>query len=239
MVDIFEISKKVLVRLSKMDYEKDGGNSSEQLIFPLKIQAKGEKLKNRVSEQELRLLFIEEFKLRHPNLFYSIETPTVGKFNFGKSYEQIRIDLEGQSASHDMCVFEKISGTYNRILNIEFKHRNLGIKNTGKDILKLMQETQDGVFIHLLENTNSATLNSIFKKLYKSFFDFKFNWNNESKSIQLVILSLKQKKLIFCRIQKTDLINLKDIFYIENGFGNIANFKGANWSIEELKEFEY
>ena len=210
MIDIFEISKKVLSRLSIMDYEKVGGISTEQLIFPMKIQAKGEKRKNRVSEQEFRLLFIEEFKIKHPNLFYSIETPTDGKFNLGKTYETIKIDPDGRSASHDMCIFERVSGTYNRLLNVEFKHRNSGIKNTAKDILKLMQERQDGVFIHLLENTNKGTLNSIFKKLYKSFFDCQGYWNNESKSIQLVILSLKQKKLIYYRINKVDLMNLGD-----------------------------
>ncbi len=76
MVDIIKISKKVLARLSDMDYEKDGGSSKEQLIFPQKVQAKGTKLKNRISEQELRILFIEEFKKANKDLFYSIETPT-------------------------------------------------------------------------------------------------------------------------------------------------------------------
>lgn len=237
MIDIFEISKTVLFRLSKMNYEKQGGDSSEQLIFPLKIQAQGKTLKNRVSEQELRLLFIEEFKIKYPNLFYSIETPTVGKFRVGKKYDTIRTDLEGQSASHDMCVFDRVSDKYKRILNIEFKHRNSDIKNTGKDILKLMKEEQDGVFIHLLENTNSRTLISVFKKLYKSFYDHQANWDNKNKSIELVILSLKQKKLIYARIYQADLINLKDIFSIENGFGSIVQFKGVSWRKDELNEY--
>jgi len=51
MIDVVQISKKVLDRLSAMDFEKDGGCSSEQLIFPKKIQAKGTKHKNRISEQ--------------------------------------------------------------------------------------------------------------------------------------------------------------------------------------------
>ena len=62
MIDIIKISKKVLARLSAMDYEKDGGSSIEQLIFPQKVQTKGTKLKDRISEQELRLLFIEELR---------------------------------------------------------------------------------------------------------------------------------------------------------------------------------
>ncbi len=121
MIDIVDISKKVLVRLSAMDYEKDGGSSSEHLIFPQKIQAKGTKLKDRISEQELRLLFIEEFKIKNKDLFYSIETPTVEKFNVGKSYETIKTDKDGQSASLDMCVFERKGNNYNRILNLNTK----------------------------------------------------------------------------------------------------------------------
>ncbi len=67
MLDVVQISKNVLARLSVMDFEKVGGVSTEQLIFPKKIQAKGTKHKDRIPEQELRLLFIEELSpLRKP-----------------------------------------------------------------------------------------------------------------------------------------------------------------------------
>lgn len=237
-IEIFEICKTVLGRLAKMDYEKEGGSSKEQLIFPSKSKANGQK-ENRVSEQELRLLFIEEFILkRHSDLFYSIETPTSKKFSFGKSYDEIKIDENGQSASHDMCIYQRILNQYERVLNIEFKHRNSGIKHTGKDILKLMHESQDGVFIHLLENTDGKTLPSVFNKLCKSFIDFQGNWVNDEKSIQLVIMSLKEKKLIYCNIMKADLIRINDIFFINEGEGKIKNFKGHNWSIEDLDNSE-
>ncbi|MEA3505372.1 MAG: hypothetical protein U9R32_09310, partial [Bacteroidota bacterium] len=62
-----------------------------------------------------------------------------------------------------MCVFERNSNKYERILNIEFKHKNASIKKIGKDVLKLMQEKQNGVFIYLLENTNSGTLRNVSK----------------------------------------------------------------------------
>lgn len=234
MINITGICKNVLSRLSNMASEKYGGISNERLIFPIKIQAEGKKIINRISEQELRLLFIEEFKKMYPNLYYSIETPTTGKFYLGKTYETIKIENEGQSASHDMCVFDKISQDYKRIMNIEFKHRNSGIKNTGKDILKLMREEQDGAFIHLLENTNSNTLFSVFKKLAQSFADFQSTWVNESKSILLIILSLKQEKLIYCELRKVDLLKLNDFFAMEEKSGNIHNFKNINWNVEEL-----
>ena len=239
MVDVVEICKKVLARLSDMDYEKAGGSSNEQLIFPQKVQAKGTKLKDRISEQELRLLFIEEFRKENEDLFYSIETPTVDKFKVGKEYKTIKTDSEGQSASLDMCVFERNSNKYERLLNIEFKHKNASIKKIGKDVLKLMQEKQNGVFIYLLENTNRGTLCNesenragVFNKLYKSFTDFKDNWSNENKSIQLIILSLKQEMLIHQKICKTDLDNLKEIFFIDADCGNMTEIKGKEWTVK-------
>ena len=237
MVDVVEICKKVLARLSVMDYELKGKYYNEQLIFPNKEQAKGDI--KRISEQELRLLFIEEFKKDNKVLFYSIETPTVNKFRFGKSYADIKTDKEGQSASLDMCVFEKKSNKYERLLNIEFKHKNASINQIGKDVLKLMHEKQNGAFIHLLNNTDRGTLRNVsktregvFDKLYKSFTDFKSNWNNENKSIQLIILSLKQEMLIHRRIFKADLDNLKEIFFIDKACGNMTEIKVKEWKVE-------
>lgn len=244
MVDVVKISKKVLARLSAMDYEKDGGSSKEQLIFPNKEQAKGDI--KRISEQELRLLFIEEFKKSDEDLFYSIETPTKEKYKFGETYEEIvkNAGIHKTSASLDMCVFKNISDKYKRVLNIEFKHKNTGIKNIAKDILKLLREEQNGAFIHLLNNTDRGTLcnakeTGVFNKFYKSFMDFKGNWNNDKKYIHLIILSLEQKKnklskpvLIHRKITKADLSNLKEIFFTNKGCGNITEIKGKEWKVE-------
>jgi len=237
MVNVVKISKKVLARLSAMDYEKNGGSSSEQLIFPNKEQAKGDI--KRISEQELRLLFIEEFKKSDEDLFYSIETPTKEKYKFGKTYEEIvkNAGIHKTSASLDMCVFKNTSDKYKRVLNIEFKHKNTGIKNIAKDILKLLREEQNGAFIHLLNNTDRGTLcnakeTGVFNKFYKSFMDFKGNWNNEDKYIHLIILALKQKMLIHRKICKTDLDNLKEIFFTDKGCGNITEITGKEWKVE-------
>jgi hypothetical protein len=236
MIDVVQISKNVLTRLSAMDYELKGQHFKEQVIFPNKKQAKGDII--RISEQELRLLFIEEFKKFYPELFFSIETPTVDKFSFGKCYETIKTNSEGQSASLDMCIFEKASGKYNRILNIEFKHKS-SLTTIGKDILKLLKETQDGTFIHLFDNTNSGTFcndneTGIFNVLYKTFFDFQSNWSGIDKTIQLIIISLKQKTFIHRNINKTELIKLKDIFFVNSGCGNIKEITGNGWEIEKI-----
>lgn len=236
MINTVEICKNVLDRLSKMDYEKGGGSSFEQLIFPNKIQAKGDV--KRISEQELRLLFIEEYKKAKPELFYSIETPTFDKFSLGKSYETIKSDGEGRSASLDMCVFDRISGIYNRIYNIEFKHK-CSLKNVGKDVFKLMKEAQNGAFIQIFDNTNSGTFskngNGIFHTFYRSFIDFWSNWRDNEKSIQIIILSLTQKTIIHREIKKQDFNNLKDIFYIDKSCGNINEIKDFGWKNYILK----
>lgn len=235
MIDILALSSKVLERLTNLDSEKEGGNSNEQLIFPSKKLDNGNG-EIRISEQEMRFLFVEEFKIKYPNLFYSIETPTKGKFSFGKTNEDIKLENEGQSASHDMCVYEKSNSKYKRILNIEFKHRNSGIAKSGKDILKLIREEQNGTFIHLLENTDSNTLINVFKKLLECFEKFKELWLNENKSIQVVILSLKQKKLVYCELQKKDLLQLNQFFVLEQKLGNIDNFKNSFWTLVDLNK---
>jgi hypothetical protein len=219
-----------------MDYEKIGGSSTEQLIFPKKIEAKCTKPKDRISEQELRFLFVEELKKEYPQLYYSVETPTIEKYKFGKIFKNITVSKSGQSGLLDMWVFQNNSNQYQRVLNMEFKHNPASIDKVGKDILKLINEKSNGAFIHLFNNTNSGTLSSsnvtregIFDKLYKSFTKFKSNWNDNEKYIQIVILSLDQHTLIHRKIYKTDLDNLKNIFFIGDGCGNILKVKGNGW----------
>lgn len=234
MIKVVNICNVVRSRLSEMDYEKEYDNSPEQLIYPNKNQKKGNI--ERISEQELRLVFIEEFKKEFPNLFYSIETPTQKKYKFGKTYAEIlnNTNKGKRSAALDMCIFETSKTEYKRILNIEFKHKNTSIKNIAKDILKLICEEQNGAFIHLLNNTNSGTFcnrseKGIFNNLYKSFSNFNTYWKNNDKIIQIVIFSLEQKTLIHRVINKTELNTLKEIFYIDSGCGNIKEIKGNGW----------
>ena len=115
--------------------------------------------------------------------------------------------------------------------------------NVGKDILKLMHEEKNGAFIHLLENTNIRTLfnknnTGVFNKFYTSFSNATFhaNWRgDDGKYIQLVIISLKEKTLIHRKITKSDIDNLKDIFFIESGCGNIRGIEGNGWQIETIE----
>ncbi len=249
-IAVVKICANVLKRLSVMDYEKNDkkrkeketkkNEIKERLIFPMKIQAKGTKKIDRISEQELRFLFVEEFKKKYKHLYYSVETPTEEKYKFGKSYKEIvkNVDIHKTSASIDMCVFNKIENTYERILNIEFKHKNTSKKNIAKDILKLSREKQNGAFVLLLNNTNKGrsrgTLwnennTGVFNKFSKSFSDFERNWCGKDKSIHLIIMSLSQNTLIHRKIIETDLDELHNIFFEDSGCCNIKEVEGRGW----------
>ncbi len=241
-IDVLNICETVLFRLLKMDYELNNRVSKEQLIFPNKLQATGNVV--RFSEQELRFLFIEEFKKKYGYLYYSVETPTQEKYSFGKSYADIlkNVDTHKRSASLDMCIFKRNEEKhYERILNIEFKHKNTNNKNIAKDILKLVREKQNGVFILLLNNTNKGSYKGtlwnenhtgIFNKLYKVFKDLNGYWNCKEKFVQVVIISLKQEKIIHRIIKQTDLENLEALFFIKNGCGNINELKSDSWELK-------
>jgi len=208
-----EISKNVLKRLKKVELENNGKNFKEQLIFPIDRDNT-----IRISEQELRLLFIDELK-NIPDIFYSIETPTKNKYKFGSSLEDIKLDKNGKSASIDLTIFKKNDTTYKRILNIEFKYNNIKITQIAKDILKLISEEENGAFIWLLKNTNRKTLKNVLEKIDESLKEYKNHWKNDTY-IEIIILSLekqtnKNKKafLRYKKITKNDVLD--EIFNYE------------------------
>lgn len=245
MESVVEICRKVLKRLSEMDYERIGGSSMERLIFPVKIQANGTKEKDRISEQELRQLFIEEFKIMHKDLYYSIETPTKNKYSFSNEKNEKKvgdIDNKGQSALVDMCVFDKVKETYKRTFNIEFKHKNATHDNISKDILKLMHEEENGAFVLLLKNTDDGTFKSVFKKFSSSFDThlFKECWSKNDSFIEIIILSLEEKRsrngvpfLIHRKIKCIDI--LKDIFSFDGSLSIIEQLKKNGWDVEPVE----
>lgn len=235
MESVVEICREVLKRLTTIGYEKEGLVSSGQLIFPSKRDGK------RISEQELRQLFIEEFKEKHKKLYFSIETPTVYSYSFTNELNEICVSENGQSALIDLCIFEKESdiSEYTRLLNVEFKHKNATEANISKDILKLMHEEENGAFVLLLKNTDDGTLKSVFKKFSSSFDThiLKECWSKNDSFIEIIILSLEEKRnkngtpfLIHRKIKCLD--NLKSIFSFDGSLGNIEQVKKNGWNVE-------
>ncbi len=104
MINIARISKKVLTRLKQISVEKTVDKSVGQLIFPSRNNVA------RISEQELRQVFIEMISEDAKEYYYSIETPTVNAYSFSNDEKDIRIGddiINGRSALIDLCIFEK------------------------------------------------------------------------------------------------------------------------------------
>ena len=117
----------------------------------------------RISEQELRFVFIEQFNKHSPNSwYYSVETPTVWKYRFTGVEKPHKTKKGGQSAMTDVCIHDE---TGKRICLIEFKFGNPEEFSFTKDLVKLKEEGGLCFFVHLLKSQGSSTLKSIVGKV--------------------------------------------------------------------------
>lgn len=158
------------------------------IIFPQKREedVKNQQEITRVSEQELKQIFIEQLNLeickRNWNVYYSVETPTKDIYRFsdvenplcGKEIEEINKDrerngmtlLKGQSANFDFVIHDS---NFKRIALIEFKANNASEKDHAKDFKKLnnQEEGDNNVlryFIEIVRNANRGTIESLHNK---------------------------------------------------------------------------
>lgn len=115
----------------------------------------------RLSEQELRFLFIERFNkycdAHDIKLFYSIETPSEETYNFEATPKKHCDAPDGESAQFDMVIFDE---SKERRCLIEFKNNNNDAGEHEKDFLKLSVEGVDKLcyFISIAESSDSGTL---------------------------------------------------------------------------------
>lgn len=158
----FETIKKVYKSQneSKCEYIDDVGS---RIIFPVYAD---EKKTIRISEQELRFIFVEQFNKECINgdddLYYSIETPTKNKYIFSETKEGPKKDDKGESARTDMVIHKKAGDKFERVALIEFKALNPVEHNYLKDICKLEEEECDlKYFIQIIKNFNNGTEKSL------------------------------------------------------------------------------
>jgi hypothetical protein len=140
--------------------------SGSRLIFPCysKTYRNGER---RISEQELRFVFIEQFNKYCEetgwDAYYSVETPTEWKYRFSGEEKPHKTDGDdGQSAMVDVCIHDKQG---ERICFLEFKAGNPEPFCYSKDLVKLAEEGKLGFFVQLLKSQNEDTWDSIKKKI--------------------------------------------------------------------------
>ncbi len=142
-----------------------------RLIFPrYSLRHKDDTVRDpetRVSEQELRFAFVEQFnricKSKNWPYYYSVETPTDKRYVVSKGIEpRVAEKDEGVSAQFDLVIHDDEG---RRKCRIEFKAgMSSPEKEFAKDFLKLNEESGESAsyFVHLLdENANQNTFTRI------------------------------------------------------------------------------
>ena len=158
------VIERTLSKLNSLYHRDGGGHEDTRLIFPRYwVTEEGKRVegKVRVSEQELRFMFVEELNKycnENPDweVFYSVETPTSNSY---------RLTGEGfQSGCIDLCIHAK---DLKRIALIEFKALNPSEHDHAKDAFKLKHEIEGELryFIEIVKSHNSKTDESIVDKL--------------------------------------------------------------------------
>lgn len=143
-----------------------------RIIFPhySTIHRNGE---IRLSEQELRFVFVEQFNKycteKDLHYYYSVETPTEHKYSFSDKTNPCKNDDCGQSAMVDFAIHDE---HLKRTALIEFKALNPDIFCFEKDFCKLKEEqsSEDEIctfFIMFVKSSNKETISSIQKKIQK------------------------------------------------------------------------
>ena len=178
-MEVKEVINQITDRTFKIlksiyDNQKEGKDNPERdngsrLIFPhySTIYREGE---TRISEQELRFLFVEQFNAfcAENNLkwYYSVETPTEYKYIFTDKDDPHKDD-KGQSAMVDLCIHNE---KFERVALVEFKALNPDEFCYNKDFCKLDAEKEckpelETFFIMMVKKTNTGTYGNIRKKI--------------------------------------------------------------------------
>ncbi len=170
--DTFEIIKQVYANQQEKDGLKGPENGS-RIIFPKKRKngnKKKETFETRVSEQELRFIFVEQLNKeigeegKNWDVYYSVETPTRDTYYF-KGENPDRKD-DGQSANFDLVIHDS---NLKRIALIEFKANNPVKHEYKKDFAKLNNVKEgDGLlryFIEIIKASDNGTFKNIHGKI--------------------------------------------------------------------------
>ena len=158
------VIERTLSKLNSLYHRDGGGLEDTRLIFPRYwVTKEGERVVGelRVSEQELRFMFVEELNKycdahREWEVYYSVETPTSNSYQLtGESQ---------QSGCIDLCIH---GNDLKRIALIEFKALNPSEHDHAKDAFKLKHEIEGELryFIEIVKSHNSKTDESIVDKL--------------------------------------------------------------------------
>lgn len=169
ILDIISEAFKHVKNAYELSKEPNSSKDS-RLIFPKK---RDESI--RVSEQELRFAFVEEFlkyvKKKKKDWYYAVEVPTKIKYDFSdKKNPKVAEEGKGKSASFDLAIYAKGDNNFNLIALLEFKAENPKKFDYHKDLVKLENEKEGDnevlrFFIEIVENAYERTPKNIESKL--------------------------------------------------------------------------
>jgi hypothetical protein len=167
-MNVDELIIKTFKKAKNMASENNMPNKDvSKIIYPCYRQ-NGGKTEIRISEQEIKQLFIQTL-IEDNNFYFSVETPTRNRYSaFSSGKPQVHCNEEdGRSACFDLCLYDS---SFIRKHLIEFKAKNPDEKDIKKDFLKLLAEEENlcNYFIHILDLAANATLNSICTKYNNS-----------------------------------------------------------------------
>ena len=170
--NIIEQTFNVIAEVYKTNREGERPYGSNRILFPKTRNSKKRDGKIRISEQELRFVFVEQLlkyiKDTGWDVYYSVETPTRHAYNGFHDGDPKVDDKKGQSGNIDLCIHDNQG---ERICLIEFKALNPIKADYQKDFCKLQHEDEDNenilrYFIQIVENVDSGTMDNIGEKIY-------------------------------------------------------------------------
>lgn len=186
----FAIIKRVYENQKEGDDRSNTRPSGSRIIFPKKRQDE----QTRVSEQELRFIFVEQLNKeileKEWDVYYSVETPTKDSYIFK---DNPRRNGDGQSANFDLVIHDS---NFKRIALIEFKAKNPDKDDYQKDFVKLSNEEEEGqlrYFLQIVVNADNGTTDNIENKKISNKESIP-RWGN--KSVRFICHSLSSKEAI-------------------------------------------
>ena len=177
------------------------GIPESKLRFPYKYK-NHEQGELRISEQELRCLFIE--KLQNEGLYYNIEAPTMDVYRFENA------EGEKRSGNFDLVICDATGKK--RYALIEFKGLNPDEKCYAKDYWKLQNSQEQGelrYFLQVVKSANDNTYENIAKKK-DSIQEFAQN-----ETFNVDINNLKEQVIYRC-ISLDDSKEITDEIHLHN-----------------------
>lgn len=160
-----------------------------RIIFP-KYRENYRNAENRLSEQELRFIFVEQFneycRKNKLHWYYSVETPTENKYLF-KEQKKPKRDEGGQSGMFDLTIHDEC---FKRIALIEFKALNQKESCFTKDFLKLREEGKEILtyFIMYIKSYRSDTIAQLYNKIFNATDDDKINYKDTNTNLHCFAL---------------------------------------------------